>query len=511
MASEILGLFTTPDQYQLAQQQAQQAEAAKYAQLDPRAQAQYGFYRGGQQLTNAIGGALGIEDPQLKMITQRQQLIKMVDPTNPDSFAPAIEMALQTGDTQAAYLLRNGMMQAKQQAQEQQINQLKTQDYLIKRGQGMQTQGMENIANELIGQIKNPDGTINEEVKAQLLSFPQGRSAISELAKVVPDLRKIGAMGATQENPFAEIIQDPTMPKNVLTLANQYLKDFNNGLIDPEKVSDKVKGLSEMAQRIQQFEQNQAQIKSNQEQMALFRQQGLENSAGFLAIAQSNQRLAQQNASINNQLRLDESARKTQEAQDKRDAAKNKPLPTNLQKGEEEDYDIATSSTNLASDAYTFINRIKSGEIKFGLKDKASIATRGALGSNAPDVLARQDFDKFIQRMTSENLRLNKGVQTDKDFERELNLLKSAESAESAAKIMQNLVNINVRKVQDADTNIKRRRTNAGFGEPPVGVNVPQFEPQIITDADYNSFLKNPKYPKGTVFVDPKGIRRMKP
>ena len=511
MATDIGGLFTTPDQYELAQQQAQQAQARQYAQLDPRAQAQYGFYRGGQQLAGAIGGALGIEDPQLKTITQRQQLIGMIDPTNPDSFAPAIQMALQTGDTQAAYLLRNGMMEAKKQAQDQQINELKTQDYLVQRGQGMQAQGMTNLANQLIGQIKNPDGSINEEVKAQLLSFPQGRAAISELAKVAPDLRRIGAMGAVEDNPFTQFIQDPTIPANVKTLATQYSTSLAKGILDPEKADAKVKELADMTQRIQQFEQNQAQIKANQEMMAGFRQQGLENTQGFLAIAQANQRLAQQNATINNQLRLEESARKTQAAQDKAEAAKNKPLPANLAKGEEEDYDIATSATNLASDAYSFINRIKSGEIKFGLKDKASIATRSALGSSAPDVLARQDFDKFIQRMTAENLRLNKGVQTDKDFERELNLLKSAESASSAAKIMQNLVNINVRKVQDASSNISRRRANAGFGEPPVSVSIPQFEPHIITDADYSAFLKNPKYPKGSVFVDPQGVRRTKP
>ncbi len=57
MASEIAGLFTTPEQYQLAQQQAQQAQALGFAQLDPRAQAQYGIYRGGQMLGGAIGGA----------------------------------------------------------------------------------------------------------------------------------------------------------------------------------------------------------------------------------------------------------------------------------------------------------------------------------------------------------------------------------------------------------------------------------------------------------------------
>ena len=96
MASDILGLFTTPEQYQLAQQQAQQAQAMQFAQLDPRAQAQYGFYRGGQQLGSAIGGALGGVDPQLKMISQRQQLLGMIDQTNPDSYAQAIEAALRS-------------------------------------------------------------------------------------------------------------------------------------------------------------------------------------------------------------------------------------------------------------------------------------------------------------------------------------------------------------------------------------------------------------------------------
>ena len=504
MASEVLGLFTSPEQYQQAQQQAQQAQAAKYAQLDPRAQAQYGFYRGGQQLAGAIGGAMGIEDPQLKKITQRQQLIGMIDPSNPDSYAQAIQVALQSGDQEAAFLLRNEMMNVKQQAQDQQMNQMKYQDYLVQRGQGMQSQGMANIANELIGQIKNPDGSINEDVKAKLLSFPQGRAAIAELAKVVPDLRKIGAMGGTQDNPFTQFLQDDTIPKNVKILASQYSDSLSKGILDIEKADAKVKELADMTQRIQQFEQNQSQIKANQDMMAIFKQQGLENSQAYLLLAQKQAALAEQQDKSNKQMKLDEVNRKIE-------AAKNKPLPANLAKGEEEDFDVATSATNLATDAYSFINRIKSGDIKFGLKDKASIATRSALGSDAPDVLARQDFDKFIQRMTAENLRLNKGVQTDKDFERELNLLKSAESAESAAKIMQNLVNINVRKVQDAANNITRRRTNAGFAEPPVGVEVPKFEPHIITNADYQSFLKNPKYPKGTVFVDPQGVRRMKP
>jgi len=102
MASEILGLFTTPEQYRLAQQQAQQAQAIQYAQLDPMARANYGTFRAGQQLGGAIGGALGGEDPQLKMISQRQQLASQLDDTNPNSYMMVAEQARRANDPQFA-------------------------------------------------------------------------------------------------------------------------------------------------------------------------------------------------------------------------------------------------------------------------------------------------------------------------------------------------------------------------------------------------------------------------
>ena len=102
MASEILGLFTTPEQYQLAQQEAQQAQAARYANLDPMARANYGVYRAGQQLANTIGGALGGEDPQLKIISMRQQLASQLNPNDPESYMKIAEIAAQSGDQQFA-------------------------------------------------------------------------------------------------------------------------------------------------------------------------------------------------------------------------------------------------------------------------------------------------------------------------------------------------------------------------------------------------------------------------
>ena len=504
MASDILGLFTTPEQYRLSQQQAQDAQAIQYANLDPRAQADYGFFRAGQQLGGAIGGALGGVDPQLQKITQRQQILGMIDPNNPDSYAQAIQAALQGGDQEAAFLLRNEMMKAKQLAQEQEIQGFKRTDYLADRDMTAQARARQATANQLFGQLKNPDGTINEQVKAQLLSFPEGRTAISEQAKVLPALRQLGAAGIPEEDPFKIFTQDPTIPANVKTLATQYSSSLAKGIIDPEKVDTKVKELADMTQRIQQFEQNQQQIKANQDMMNSFKSQGLENSQAFLAIAQSNARLAQQQAGFQQQMKLDEAARKQEEKA-------NKPLRPDLAKDEEADYARASEARNLAVEAYDYVNSIKAGNIKFGLKDRASIAARSALGSNDPDVVARNDFERFKTRLVNESLRLNKGTQTEGDAARSIKELQGAESEVDAAKAINTLAELNARKVSDAQKSIERRRVNAGSRLPEVPIETLRFEPQTFTQQDVDSFLKNPKYPSGSIFVDPKGTRRVKP
>ena len=249
--SDILGLFTTPDQYQLAQRKAQDAEAIQYANLDPRAKADYGFYSAGQQLAGAIGGALGGKDPQLQKITQRQQLIGMIDPSNPDTYPQAIEAALRGGDQEAAFLLRNEMMKVRQQAQEQEIQGFKRTDYLTQRGAGMQAQGLTNMANELVGQLKNPDGTINEQVKAKLLSFPQGRAAISEQAKLIPDMRRLGLGGVAEVNPFQRFLDDPNAPDWIKNSAKQFATSFSAGVYNEEQADKFVNKLDESMGRLE--------------------------------------------------------------------------------------------------------------------------------------------------------------------------------------------------------------------------------------------------------------------
>ena len=495
--SEILGLFQTPEQYTASQDAAMQQQFERRATLSPFQRASVLGQQAGYSAAQGIGGALGGTDPQLQKITQRQQLLGMIDPANPDSYARAIQSALQVGDQEAAFLFRNEMMKVKQAAQGEQLNQLKIEDYLTQRGRGMQAAGLTNIANDLVSQLKNPDGTINEEVKAKLLSFPEGRAAISEQAKVLPSLRQLGASSTPEVNPFDLFVNDPNIPPSLKITAKQYQSSFAKGIYGTEEADKLVERLSTATQKATEYQQTQDRLKQNQEQLDAYRQQGMANTQASL-------NLQRQQAELNADF-------KRQKLERDAEIAKNKPLPANLSKSEEEDFDIAKDATNLATDSYNYINRVKLGEIKFSLKDRASIATRRAFGSEDPDVVARDEYDKFIKRLTNETLRLNKGVQTNFDYENALKEIKTSESASVVANTLNKLVELNLRRVQNANDAIIRRRENAGFGPPPVGISVPKFDIHIVTQEDYNRFLANPKYPSGTVFINAKGERMAKP
>ena len=112
MASEILGLFTSPQQYQQNQLAQFQNRAAQEVQLSPFQQAALGARTAGYQLGQGIGGALGGVDPQLKMISMRQQLASQLDPTNLDTYKLVAQEAANRGDTQFAMAVADAGRQA---------------------------------------------------------------------------------------------------------------------------------------------------------------------------------------------------------------------------------------------------------------------------------------------------------------------------------------------------------------------------------------------------------------
>lgn len=108
MADNIVqGLFgMTPESYQLQQDQAAQAQALQYAQMNPYQRAAYGMYLGGNRLGGAIGGALGAQDPMLQMIAKQQELLKTINPNDPKSLAQGAQAAAQFSPQLAAALAK---------------------------------------------------------------------------------------------------------------------------------------------------------------------------------------------------------------------------------------------------------------------------------------------------------------------------------------------------------------------------------------------------------------------
>lgn len=516
MATDIVQyLFgVTPEMYQRQQDALLDKQALQFAQLDPFERANYGIFRGASQLGGALGRALGGQDPELARISARQALAGQIDFNDPASIEQGVRSLQQSGDIQGAMMLMqtadkamNRQVLLAEQAQKAQA--LREQQLAKRIAQGAYQPGGEEIYGEdIMGQqvgvgLTQPSFDVRR-VAAQLQALgPAGVAQLKSIEEGTAALRKLG-VGAQQENPFTQFLIDDTIPKNVKAYATQLSNSFKTGAIDPEKVDAKVKELADMTQRAQQYVENQARMKSNDENLAELRRQGLENSRQGLAIQQQNATLAAMNAQFNQQMRMLELERKAEER-------KNKPLPSYLAKEEQADYEKAQATTNLASDAYAFINRIKTGEIPFGLKEKASIRARQLVGSSAPDVIAREEYDRFVLRLVNESLRLNKGTQTNFDFQNALKELQSSESPEAAAATMKRLVEVNLRATENAAKAVLDRRKNANFPDPQNPIEVPKFDVQIINNAEYERFLKDSKYPSGTIFVDPKGVRRVKP
>jgi hypothetical protein len=104
MASEIVGsLFgVTPELYQEQRDQMARQRAMQLAKLDPLEQASYGAARAGQQLGGAFASAMGVEDPQMRLISQRNALARQFDVSTPEGLAQYGQALQQGGDTAGA-------------------------------------------------------------------------------------------------------------------------------------------------------------------------------------------------------------------------------------------------------------------------------------------------------------------------------------------------------------------------------------------------------------------------
>jgi len=105
--AEIVGsLFgITPDLYERQLRAQDEERAIKMANLAPGARGAAMIQSGAAGLTRGIGGLLGAEDPQMKLISARQQIMSQTDQSDPQSLANAAKQLSSIGDQQGAMTL----------------------------------------------------------------------------------------------------------------------------------------------------------------------------------------------------------------------------------------------------------------------------------------------------------------------------------------------------------------------------------------------------------------------
>jgi hypothetical protein len=105
--AEIVGsLFgITPDLYERQLRAQDEKRAIEMANLAPGARGAAMIQSGAAGLTRGLGGLLGAEDPQMKLISARQSVIGQLDQTDPASLLKGAQMLTQMGDQQGAFAL----------------------------------------------------------------------------------------------------------------------------------------------------------------------------------------------------------------------------------------------------------------------------------------------------------------------------------------------------------------------------------------------------------------------
>lgn len=107
MATDIVGgLFgVSPEMYQRQMNRQVMQDAIAMQRLDPLQRAGAMTQAGAYQLGQGLGGAFGVEDPMLKVISARQQIGRSIDFTDPESIAKGVRQLADIGDTQGAGML----------------------------------------------------------------------------------------------------------------------------------------------------------------------------------------------------------------------------------------------------------------------------------------------------------------------------------------------------------------------------------------------------------------------
>jgi len=309
------------------------------------------------------------------------------------------------------------------------------------------------------------------KLQALAMLSPDPLTSLASMAKLVPDLRKAGFIGASQQedNPFAIYLADPNLPKNLKPIVQQYSKTWQN--LDPAVVDTRVAQIGQMLQKDSDFKQVQARIEAQEKQLNAYKEQGLAQTAAAQAVSQQ---IALGNQQLTRMI-----------AEQKIDAAKNKPLPASLQKSEDEDLQAINSYKATQKELFSPINALtpdpvtKKPMLVLGPVQNLRYEAANLTGDSTEASRAYADLQSSVKNAVNLKVSAEKGVQTDKDVLRFANALIAASGKNDTKATLEALKKFND-SIATAQENtvklIEQRRKSQGvaplFGDTGRNVNV---------------------------------------
>jgi hypothetical protein len=219
MANIVEGLFgLTPQAYQGQQYQQDLKRGYELAQLSPGAAAQANLMASVGQLGRGFAGALGIEDPQLKLISARNTIAQQIDQSDPESILKGAQMLAQMGDQQGAMALAQYARQAQGDVAQtkQRLAAALASEATAKRERQQATPNDIQIANEIatledtLSQVENLPADPERTRAKNLLT-----TRLAELRRLTTKGDKAASFGVEREaiakelynKPFADLTQ----------------------------------------------------------------------------------------------------------------------------------------------------------------------------------------------------------------------------------------------------------------------------------------------------------------
>ncbi len=145
----IMGLFQDPQQYQQAQLQQQMKQNYDIAQMTPEQQVTGGLRTAGYQLGQGLGGLMGVEDPQMKLMGLRKQLAQGKDLTSSAGWASYAQELQANNDLEGAAKAAQKSTEIQSGAELKQAKLAQAKDIQTQRDQAALERQQERIAADI--------------------------------------------------------------------------------------------------------------------------------------------------------------------------------------------------------------------------------------------------------------------------------------------------------------------------------------------------------------------------